>query len=105
MAIDSISLYISGIITKLKINEISDPFKTIDETSKQTVFKIIRLKNKTESHKANLQNDYQQLAELYLGKKKQDTLEKWVSEQQAKTYIRIDNTYANCNFKFKEWIK
>jgi len=104
-SIEELDPDISKVITKLKINEISDPFRTIDETSKQTVFKIIRLINKTEAHKANLQSDYQLLAELYLSKKKQEVLEKWISEQQAKTYIRIDNTYANCNFKFRNWIK
>jgi peptidyl-prolyl cis-trans isomerase SurA len=96
---------VSKIITGMKINEISEPFQTTDENTKQTVFKIIKLIHKTEGHKANLQSDYQQLAELYLAKKKQTEMEKWISTQQAKTYIRIDNTYANCNFKFKNWIK
>jgi peptidyl-prolyl cis-trans isomerase SurA len=96
---------VSKIITSLKINEISDPFKTTDENTKQTVYKIIRLINKSEGHKANLQEDYQKLAELYLAKKKQDVLDNWISVQQAKTYIRIDNTYSNCNFKFRNWIK
>lgn len=96
---------ISKIITNLKINEISEPFQTTDENNKQTVYKIIKLINKSEQHKANLQKDYQQLAALYLARKKQETLEKWIATQQAKTYIRIDNSYANCNFKFSQWIK
>jgi len=96
---------VSKVLTGLKINEISDPFKTTDENSKQTVFKIVKLINKTNGHKANLQEDYQKMAELYLAKKKQDVLNEWISAQQAKTYIRIDNTYANCNFEFKHWIK
>ena len=69
------------------------------------MYKIIRLTNLTSGHRANLQEDYQKLAELYLAKKKQDVLNEWISTQQAKTYIRIDNTYANCNFEFKNWIK
>ncbi len=96
---------ISKVITTMKVNEISDPFQATDENSKQTVYKVIKLINKTEGHKANLQSDYQQLAELYLATKKQGVLEEWIASQQAKTYIRIDNTYANCNFKFKNWIK
>jgi peptidyl-prolyl cis-trans isomerase SurA len=96
---------ISKIITAMNINEISKPFQTVDENSRQTVFKIIKLINKSEGHRANLQNDYQQLAQLYLEKKKQEVLEKWIATQQARTYIRIDPTYANCNFKFKNWIK
>ena len=104
-SVDELDPDVSKIITGMKINEISDPFKTTDETTKQTVFKIIKLVNKSTGHKANLQEDYQMLAELYLAKKKQDTLNNWISTQQAKTYIRIDNTYANCNFEFKNWIK
>ncbi len=96
---------ISKIATKMRINEISDPFQTTDENSRQVVYKIVKLINKSEGHKANLQSDYQQLAELYLSKKKQGVLEEWITTQQAKTYIRIDNTYANCNYKFKNWIK
>lgn len=96
---------VSKIIPTMKINEISDPFQTIDPTTRQTVFKIIRLVNKTEGHKANLQKDYQDLAEMFLQKKQKDVLERWISNQQAKTYIRIDNTYANCNYQFENWIK
>jgi peptidyl-prolyl cis-trans isomerase SurA len=96
---------ISKIITTMNINEISRPFQTIDENSRQTVYKVIKLTNKTDGHRANLQSDYQQLAQLYLEKKKQEVLEKWISTQQARTYIRIDPTYSNCNFKFANWIK
>jgi peptidyl-prolyl cis-trans isomerase SurA len=41
-----------------------------DPDSRQEVFAIVKLVDKIESHKANLQNDYQQLAELFLQKKR-----------------------------------
>jgi peptidyl-prolyl cis-trans isomerase SurA len=96
---------VSKILTDLKINEISDPFETVDPGSRQTVFKIIKLIDKIEGHKANLQNDYQQIADLFLAQKKEKTLKKWITDKQADTYIRIDDTYANCNFDFNNWIK
>ncbi len=96
---------ISKVITAMNINEISQPFQTIDPATRQTVYKIIRLINKTNGHKANLQSDYQLLAEMYLNKKKQEVLESWIAKRQAGTYIRIDNTYANCNYQFENWIK
>ena len=96
---------VSKIITKMNINEISEPFETIDRESQSTVFKIIKLIKKTESHKADLQNDYQQLAEMYLAKKKETVFNEWIGKQQSETYIRIDATYANCNFNFNNWIK
>ncbi len=104
-AVEELDPDVSKVLSKLKINEISDPFETLDTDSKQTVFKIIKLTEKIEGHKANLQNDYQQLADLYLEKKRKDTLEEWIKSKQSNTYIRIDDTYANCNFNFANWIK
>jgi peptidyl-prolyl cis-trans isomerase SurA len=95
----------SKVLSEMKINEISDPFETIDQKSRQAVLKIIKLVSKVEAHKANLQNDYQHLSDLFLADKREKTLEKWIADKQAQTYIRIDDTYANCNFEFDNWIK
>ncbi len=95
---------VSKIIDGLKENEISEPFKTIDE-KQRTVYKIVKLIRRSKEHKANLQDDYQQLGDMYLEKKREETLNKWINDQQSKTYIHIDDTYLNCNFKFKGWIK
>jgi len=96
---------ISKILTKMELNEISKPFETINQENQQTVYKIIKLLKKVDSHRADLQNDYQKLSDMYLVSKKEKILEEWISTRQAETYIRIDATYANCNFDFKEWIK
>ena len=97
--------YVSKVITTMKINEISDPFRIVDSNTLQTVYKIIRLISKTEGHKANLQSDYQLISNLYLEKKQQEALQKWIALRQSQTYIRIDRTYANCNYQYKNWIK
>lgn len=95
---------VSKVLDKLKINEISEPFKTIDD-KQRTVYKIVKLINRTDKHRANMQEDYQMLNDIYLQKKQEEALDEWISEQQAKTYISIDDSYVNCNFKFKGWIK
>jgi peptidyl-prolyl cis-trans isomerase SurA len=95
---------VSKILAGMKENEISDPFSSIDE-SQRLVYKIVKLINRTKQHKANLQEDYQFLHDLYLQEKQEEAINKWISERQAKTYIHIDDTYINCNFKFKEWKK
>ena len=104
-AVEDLDGDVSKILTTMKTNEISDPFETIDPENQQTIYKIIKLTNKIEAHKADLQNDYQTLADLYLNKKKEDVLQEWIAKQQSQTYIRVDNTYANCNFRFDDWIK
>jgi len=96
---------VSKIITKMNLNEISEPFESIDRETQLPVFKIIKVLKKTDSHKADLQNDYQKLAEMYLIKKKEGVFNDWINKQQSETYIRIDATYANCNFNFNNWIK
>lgn len=96
---------VSKILTEMNVNEISKPFETVDRESQQTVYKIVKLIKKTEGHKADLQNDYQQLADMYLMKKKEEVFNTWIAAQQSETYIRVDATYANCNFNFSNWIK
>jgi len=95
---------VSKVLDNLKENEISDPFQTIDD-KQRTVFKVVKLISRSREHRANLQDDYQLLSDMYLQQKQDDALNKWFSERQAKTYIRIDDSYINCNFKFDNWIK
>jgi len=95
---------VSKVLTKLKINEISDPFFMTDESGKDIV-QIVKLINKTEAHKANISEDYQLISDQFLEKKKNDAIQEWISKRQSKTYIRIDDTYLNCDFKFKNWKK
>jgi peptidyl-prolyl cis-trans isomerase SurA len=96
---------VSKIITKMNVNEVSVPFESLDKETQLTVYKIIKVNKKIDSHKADLQNDYQKLAEMYLAKKKENVFNEWINKQQSETYIRIDATYANCNFNYNKWIK
>lgn len=95
---------VSKVLDGLKVNEISDPFKSIDD-KQRTIYRIVKLIERTEAHRANLKEDYQMLSDIYESKKQEEAMHDWISEQQAKTYISIDNTYVNCNFKFEGWIK
>ncbi len=95
---------VSKRITALKVGETSEPFLGLDDKQRQ-VYKVIKLLNKTNAHPANLQEDYQHMSEIYLEKKKEDTYRAWIAKQQSKTYIHIDDLFANCNFKLKSWKK
>lgn len=95
---------VSKVITKMNINEISKPFQTLDE-NQRPVYKIVKLINRMPAHKANLRDDYVPLADEYLKTKKEETMDKWIRDKQSGTYVHIDDTYVNCNFKYKGWIK
>lgn len=95
---------VSKIVTKMNINEISKPFQTLDD-KQRPVYKIVKLISKTPAHKANMRDDYVELSNIYLASKKEKTLDKWIRDKQSGTYVHIDDTYLNCNFKYKGWVK
>jgi peptidyl-prolyl cis-trans isomerase SurA len=95
---------VSKVIANMNINEISKPFLTIDESQRQ-VYKIVKLISKTPAHKANLRDDYVEISDQFLAKKKENAMDAWTREKQIGTYVHIDNSYTNCNFKYGGWIK
>lgn len=96
---------VSKVVANMKVGEISKPFKTIDQKNQQVVYKIVKLVNKHDAHPANLRDDYVELSNIYMSKKKEQTLDKWIRDKQSGTYVHIDDSYLNCNFKYKGWIK
>ena len=91
-------------LKKLKVGEISEPFEYTNEKS-QKCYKIIRLKSKYPAHKANLSDDYQYIQDYSLNLKKQEIMKDWIEKEQKVTFINIDNSYRNCDFKYSGWIK
>ncbi len=81
-------------ISTLKVGEISSPFESKDDLG-HAVVKIVSLKTKTETHKANLKDDYQKIQEMALDFKKEDFLKKWVAKKRKGTYMKIDEAYKS----------
>ncbi len=92
------------VVRDLKVGEISDPYESTDENGK-TVYKVIRLKSRTNPHKANLEQDYILLQMMALGHKKQQIVDKWIKDKQEDTYIRIDDSFMDCDFIRNGWLK
>ena len=92
-------------IAKLKVGEISEPFKMMDEQKGKETYRIVLLKSKTDPHRANLRDDYQLLKGMLENKKRQEKINNWIKEKQRTTYIKIDKKWLNCDFEYKGWIK
>lgn len=88
----------------LKVGEITEAFKSEDENGKE-VYKIIRLRNRSSPHRANLKEDYIILQEMALAKKKEEVFQNWIDEKIGETYVHVDNSFAGCQFARKGWIK
>jgi peptidyl-prolyl cis-trans isomerase SurA len=91
-------------IRNMKVGEISDAFKTMDESNNE-VFRIIRLDNVLPAHSANLKDDYQTLYDAALVKERAKVFDKWVRNKIGITYIKISDEFKGCDFLQKGWLK
>jgi peptidyl-prolyl cis-trans isomerase SurA len=90
------------IVDKLKIGEISAPVLMKTERGKQE-YRIYYLKDRTNPHRANIENDYARIQQMALDKKKDKVINNWVIQKMPGTYIRISDQYVNCEFT-RKWI-
>ena len=88
----------------MAVGEISKPFTMINKNQREVVA-IVKLKARTEAHKANLADDYQELKTIVEERKKQELLDDWIRKQQKTTYVRISDGWKNCDFHYPGWIK
>ena len=97
---------IAKVVDKMKVGEISEAFTMIPQKTGKEECVIVKLKSRTTGHKATIADDYQNLKEIVLEKRRDEVLDKWIREKQKHTYVRIkDNWKNNCTFKYPGWIK
>jgi len=94
---------ISQQLQDMKVNEISDPF--LDNTQGKEAYKIITLKSEIKAHRANINEDWTQFENMLKAKKQAKVMDKWIKEKQKSTYVHIDDSFKNSNFRYKGWIK
>ena len=97
---------IAKVVDNMKVGEISDAFTMIPQKTGKEVCVIVKLKSRTNGHKATITDDYQNLKNIVLEKRRAEVLDKWIREKQKRTYVRIkDGWKNNCAFKYPGWIK
>jgi peptidyl-prolyl cis-trans isomerase SurA len=89
------------VIDKLKEGEISTAVKWEERGKVQ--FRLYYLKKRTQPHTADLGQDYAQVQQWALERKKMEAIIKWIAEKAESTYIYISEPYTNCEFE-RPWI-
>jgi len=89
-------------VRELKDNQISAPFLEEDRSGLKK-YKILKVTNRFDEHKAEYSKDYTKIKELALKEKQVSKIKKWMDEKIESTYININSDYKNCNFKNK-WV-
>ncbi|QVY66829.1 peptidylprolyl isomerase [Polaribacter sp. Q13] len=90
-------------VSDLKKGEMTDPFYD-EERSGDKMYKFILMKDRTDTHVADIVEDYVKVQQLALQKKKEETITKWSKEKIKDTYINIGPAYSKCTFE-KNWKK
>lgn len=90
-------------VNDLKKGEMTEPF--YDEArGGEKMYKFILMRDRTDTHTADLVEDYVKIQQLALRKKKEETIAKWSKDKIKDTYIKLNNEHNKCNFK-KNWKK
>ena len=99
-----VSQEVAKAVEGMEIGEISQPIIMLNKNSKE-VCAIVKLKNRIEGHKATISEDYQRLKAIVQEKLGEEKLHKWIQEKQKSTYVRINDNWVKCDFKYPGWIK
>ncbi len=84
----------------LNAGDLTKPSLYFDFNEKKQGIRIVRLMDRVGPHKANLEQDYTLIQRATESDKKEKILSNWIKSKIGNAYIRIDNEYENCNFKY-----
>ena len=95
---------VARVVETMQPGEVSKAFKMTNEKG-QTVCAIIKLKNKIESHRAHMTEDFQVLKDIVYQKRSEEKIKQWIIDKQKQTFVRINPNWRNCDFMYPNWIK
>ena len=93
------------VVDKMKEGEISEPFVMMDQNRNKEIVVIAKLARRIEGHKANLSEDYQTLKSMYENNRRSKIIDDWVEKKQRETFVRVEEGWRNCEFKYDGWLK
>jgi peptidyl-prolyl cis-trans isomerase SurA len=91
-------------IYSMKEGDVSAPFVMMDPQKNREVCAIVRLKKKTDIHRANLTDDFQTIKAMLEQKLSQEFIQNWILTKQKNTYIQISPEWQGCDFEYPGWI-
>lgn len=89
-------------VEQLKVGDVSPAFQMVNSRGK-TVCAVVKLKSRTEGHRATITEDFQTMKDVVLIKRKNDFIHEWVKKKIKETYVRMDDRYKGCDFEYEGW--
>ncbi|MBQ7997556.1 MAG: peptidylprolyl isomerase [Paludibacteraceae bacterium] len=91
-------------IYNLNEGDISQPFVMMDQQKNREVCAIVRVKKKTDVHRANLTDDFQTIKSMLEQKQGAELLHNWILQKQKTTFVQIAPEWQGCEFEYPGWI-
>lgn len=92
-------------VARLQPGGVSKAFIMKDPKKGTDIVAIVKLKSRTDAHRADTSNDYQLIRNMYEQAQKEKILADWVEKKIAETYIRIEPGWRDCPDWKYQWIK
>lgn len=99
--INEIDPQIFSITNGLTTGKVSSPDIYMDMMKRKEGVRIVRIKDRTVPHRANLKDDYNFIKKATESNKKSEIISDWINQKIKKTYIRIDESFEDCEFTYK----
>lgn len=96
---------IAKVVDTLKVGQISAPFEMVSEKNGKKMCAVIKLKNRVETHRATITEDFQAMKDIVLDKRRQEFIKEWIQKKIKTTYVRINDRYKNCDYQYQGWVK
>ena len=90
-------------IKDLNDNQMSMPLLDNSDNS-ISKYKILKITNRFEEHKADFSKDYVKIKELALTDKQLKTIKKWMEGKIEETFVNVNSDSSYCDFVYN-WIK
>jgi peptidyl-prolyl cis-trans isomerase SurA len=87
-------------LNNLNVGDVSKPMQ-FSERDGKPAFRILKLKNRIDPHRANLKEDYQRLMRMATEQKNQNEVKAWIKKRSKITYIKLDPDFM-CKFE-NDW--
>ena len=91
-------------IYTMQEGDISQPFVMMDQQKNREVCAIVRLKKKTDIHRANLTDDFQTIKSMLEQQLSREFIHNWILQKQKSTFVQIDPEWQGCEFEYPNWI-
>ena len=90
-------------IRNLEDNEITAPLMEEDRSGLKK-YKILKVSNRFDEHKADYSTDYVKIKALALKEKQLKVIQEWMQDKIENTYIYLNKANRNCDFT-NNWLK